>query len=281
MTFVKTLCGATALALTLSTAAQAEGPNADTVVASVGDTDITLGQMIVARSRLPQQFQSLPPEVLFNGIVDQLIQQQLLADAAGDVTAEIATIVAHEQRSLLAGSFMDEITATDVTEEALQEAYDARFADIDSEEEYNASHLLVETAEEAEAAKARIDAGEDFAEVARDVSTGPSGPNGGNLGWFGKGQMVAPFEEAVLSMEAGDVVGPVETQFGFHVITLNEKRKQAAPAFEDVRAQLFSEVQEAAIQERLTALEANTTVTRPAPGAFDPEIISTFDLFEN
>ena len=282
MTPIKTLFGSVALVLASAGTTVAQDANIDTVVATVGDTEITLGQMIIARSRLPQQYQTLPPEMLFAGVIDQLIQQQLLADAAGDTApARVEVTLQHERRSLMAGEFIQDITADATSEEALQAAYDARFADVEGEEEYNASHLLVDTAEEAEAAKARVEGGEEFATVAQEVSTGPSGPNGGNLGWFGTGQMVPAFENAVVDMEVGDVVGPVETQFGFHVITLNEKRVKAAPAFEDVRQQIFAEVQEAAIQARLAELEAATTITRPEEGAFDPSLILTFDLFEN
>jgi peptidyl-prolyl cis-trans isomerase C len=175
---------------------------------------------------------------------------------------------------------INDITVAATTDEAIQAAYEARFADAESEEEFNASHLLVETEQEAVAAKERIDGGEDFAEVAKEVSTGPSGPNGGNLGWFGAGQMVTEFEDAVMNMEIGDVAGPVETQFGFHVITLNEKRIKEAPALEDVRSQLLSEVQEAAIQARLTELTEATDVVRPEEGAFDPELLNNLDLLE-
>ncbi|MEJ6396550.1 peptidylprolyl isomerase [Yoonia sp. 208BN28-4] len=274
-----TLLGSAALMAGLATAASAQ--DADTVIATVGDTEITLGQMIITRAQLPQQYAQLPDDVLFIGILDQLIQQQLLADALGDAPARVEYALENERRTLMAGETINDITREAITDEAVQAAYDERFADVEPATEYNASHLLVETEEEAIAAKARVeDDGEEFADVARDVSTGPTGPNGGNLGWFGAGQMVPEFEQAVMDMEVGSVAGPVQTQFGWHVIALNEVRDAELPSLDSVRQEITGQLQEAAIQERLTALEEEITVTRPEEGAFDPALISNLDLLE-
>lgn len=234
--------------------------------------------MIITRTQLPQQYQSLPADVLFEGVLDQLIQQELLASALEDVPARVTMALRNEERSLKAGEVINDITVGATSDEALQEAYNARYENAEAETEYNASHLLVETAEEAEAAKARVEAGEAFADVAKEVSTGPSGPSGGELGWFGAGQMVTEFEDAVMNMDVGAVVGPVETQFGFHVITLNETRVKEAPTLEEVRQELFGQVQEAAIQARLAELIATTDVERPEDGEFDAELLNNLDL---
>jgi peptidyl-prolyl cis-trans isomerase C len=273
-----TFFGATALIASLSTAVIAQ--DADTVVATVGETDITLGQMIITRAQLPQQYAQLPDEVLFQGVLDQLIQQQLLADAMGKAPARVEYALQNERRTLLAGELINKISSEAVTDEAIQAAYDARFADATPATEYNASHLLVETEEEAIAAKARVEAGEEFADVARDVSTGPTGPNGGNLGWFGEGQMVPAFEAAVVSMEVDGLSDPVQTQFGWHVITLNESRDSSLPSLDSVRQELAGEIQEAAVQELLAELEEANPVERPDADAFDPALISNLDLIE-
>jgi peptidyl-prolyl cis-trans isomerase C len=273
-----TFFGATALIASLSTAVIAQ--DADTVIATVGETDITLGQMIITRAQLPQQYAQLPDEVLFQGVLDQLIQQQLLADAMGKAPARVEYALQNERRTLLAGELINKISSEAVTDEAIQAAYDARFADATPATEYNASHLLVETEEEAIAAKARVEAGEEFADVARDVSTGPTGPNGGNLGWFSEGQMVPAFEAAVVSMEVDGLSDPVQTQFGWHVITLNESRDSSLPSLDSVRQELAGEIQEAAVQELLAELEEANPVERPDADAFDPALISNLDLIE-
>jgi len=275
-----TFIGAFALSLAAS-AAMAQDATADTVIATVNGTEITLGQMIITRAQLPQQYADLPDEVLFGGVLDQLIQQQLLADSLEVTPARVTYAVQNEERSLKAGEVINNITLGAVDEDTLNAAYDARYADALPSAEFNAAHLLVETEDEALAAKARVTDGEVFADVARDVSTGPTGPNGGNLGWFGTGQMVPAFEEAVAAMSVGDISDPVQTQFGWHVINLIETRNAEAPDFDTVRQELFGQVQEAAIQARLTELTDAATVVRPEDGAFDPNLISNIDLLDN
>lgn len=273
-----TLMGAASIALFTVTSAAAQ--DADTVVATVGETDITLGEMIITRAQLPQQYSQFPDEVLFEGILDQLIQQQLLADQLESVPDRVELALTNERRSLLAGEVINEISLEAVTEAALQAAYDEAVADMEQTQEFNASHLLVETEEEAVAAKERIDAGEDFAEVAKETSTGPTGPNGGNLGWFGPGQMVPEFEATVQSLEVGEVSDPVQTQFGWHVVTLNETRESALPTLDELRGELSNEIQTAAIDARLATIREGIEVTMPEEGAFDPAILKNLDLLE-
>ncbi|SEW42529.1 peptidyl-prolyl cis-trans isomerase C [Cognatiyoonia koreensis] len=273
-----TLWASAACFLTFGSGAIAQ--DANTVVATVGDTEITLGEMIITRAQLPAQYEQFPAEIIFQGILDQLVQQQLLADSVGDEPDRVKYALVNERRALMAGETINAITTEAVTDAAVQAAYDARFDGVEPATEYNASHLLVETEEEALAAKARIDGGEEFADVARDVSTGPTGPNGGNLGWFGAGSMVPEFEAAVMALEVGAVSDPVQTQFGWHVVTLNETRLEEQPELDALRQQLSSEIQEAAIQEVLEELRAETEITLPEEGAFDPALLLNLDLLE-
>ena len=274
-----TFFGAMALSLA-ATGVFAEGETAATVVATVDGTEITLGQMIIARAQLPQQYAQLPDDVLFEGILDQLVQQQVLADGFGEAPARVDYAITNERRSLLAGEEINRITMTTVTEEAVKAAYDAKFADSAPSTEYNASHLLVETEEEALAAKARIDAGEDFATVAKEVSTGPTGPNGGNLGWFGAGQMVPEFEEAVKAMSPGEVSEPVKTQFGWHVIKLDEKRQKEAPALDEVKDELETQVRQVKAQALIEETTEAADVDRSAADAVDPTVLTNLGLLE-
>ncbi|MDP5086762.1 MAG: peptidylprolyl isomerase [Yoonia sp.] len=275
-----TFLGAAAVTALMTTGATAQDVTADTIVATVGDTEITLGEVIIARTQLPPQFAQFPNEVLFEGIIDQLIQQQLLADVLTETPAVVEYTLNNERRSLLAAQVITEIAETSITEADIQAAYDMRFADAVEIEEFNASHLLVETEEEAAAAKARIDEGAAFADVARDVSIGPTGPNGGNLGWFGKGAMVPAFEDQITSLEVGGVSEPFETQFGWHVATLMEVRVQPQPTLEDLRREITAELQEAAITARLEELAAAQTIVEPEAGQFDPNLIDQIDLLD-
>ena len=275
-----TLLGAAATVLVMSTAATAQDATAATVVAKVGDTEITLGEMIVARSQLPQQFAQMSNELLFGGIVDQLVQQQLLADAIESVPTRIDYILTNERRSMLAADVVTTIAETSVTEDMIAAAYDERFADAEEVLEFRASHLLVETEEEAADAKARIDEGAAFADVARDVSTGPTGPSGGDLGWFGEGAMVPEFETAITSLEIGGVSDPFETQFGWHVATLVEERAKPLPTLEESRGEIAAELQEAAITAYLEELSADAVIERPEEGAFDVNLLDRVELLD-
>ncbi|WP_371038055.1 peptidylprolyl isomerase [Rhodosalinus sp. FB01] len=281
---IRSLAATLALAVALPATAQdtAATPGADTVVATVNGQEITLGHMVVARTSLPQQYRQLPDDVLFEGILDQMIQQTLLAQQTGDTLSTRARVALENERRLLrAGDAVETIIGEVVTDEALRAAYEARSADADLGTEYNASHILVETEEEARDLVRQLEQGADFGELAMAHSTGPSGPSGGELGWFGPGMMVPPFEEAVMAMEVGAVSEPVETQFGWHVITLNDTRSQAAPPLDEVREELAEEIRQAAVTERLEALRAEAEITMPDEGAMDPSALSDTSILEN
>ena len=256
-------------------------PDADSVIATVNGTEITLGQMIMARTTLPQQYLSLPDEVLFNGILDQLIQQSVLAQTVGDDTPRSVQIaLENERRALLAAAVVDDILKDAVTDEALQKAYDEAFANAEPTREWNASHILVETEEEAAALITRLDAGEEFAALAQEASSDSSAASGGQLGWFESGMMVPDFEAAVIALEVGAVSAPVQTQFGWHVVKLNETRLREIPTLEQVADELRPQVERAAVQARLDELTAAATVERPGEG-IDPALIKNLDLLEN
>jgi len=256
-----------------------DAPTRDTVVASVNGTDITLGELIAATARLPADYQQLPPEFLFDGMVSQLIQQQLLADTITEVPDRVAITLANEERSLLAGEAVNDFLSGTVTEEAIQAAYDAQYNAESAQTEYSAAHILVATEEEAQAVIERLSAGEDFAALAQELSTDTgSGAAGGDLGWFTADMMVEPFGTAVTTLEPGVVSAPVETQFGWHVIRVNESRQQQLPPLDLVRAQIEGELQQAAIEEHLAGLEAEAEITRPEAGAFDPTLINAIEM---
>jgi peptidyl-prolyl cis-trans isomerase C len=258
--------------------AQETPATADTVVATVNGTEITVGHMLVVRARLPQEYQQLEPQVLFDGILDQLIQQTVLGQTAGELNTANRLILENEERALLSSQTIASTARDATTEEAIQTVYDETFGAASGETEYNAAHILVETEQEAAAIIAELDGGADFAALAQERSVGPSGPNGGDLGWFGAGMMVQPFEEAVFALEPGAVSGPVQTQFGWHVILLKETRQKEAPTLDEVRDDLVEQVQRAAVDAQVTALEGEADIDRPEAGAFDPAIINDFTL---
>jgi peptidyl-prolyl cis-trans isomerase C len=262
-----------------ATAAESAAPmTLDTVIASVNGTEITLGHMLVLRARLPQEYQQLEPQVLFDGILDQLVQQTVLGQEAGELDSVNKLLLANEERALLSSQVIAETARAATTDEAIQAVYDAEYASAGGEMEYNASHILVETEDEAKAIVAEIEGGADFATLATERSTGPSGPSGGDLGWFGAGMMVEPFETAVFALEPGQVSAPVQTQFGWHVIRLNETREKPAPTLDEVRDQIVEQIQRAAVEAQVNALQAEADITLPEPGSIDPAVLNDMSL---
>jgi len=274
-----TFLSAAALSLTLMLPAQAEdAPGVDTVLATVDGVEITLGHVIQTRQTLPPQYQQLSADVLFPGILDQLIQQTVLSASVKGEPKSVALAMENQRRSLMANLAIDTILATAVTDEKLQAEYDAAYGNVEAGQEYNAAHILVETEEKAKELVAEARGGADFAELAKEHSTGPSGPNGGSLGWFGAGMMVPPFEEATFALEVGAISDPVQTQFGWHVIKLNETRAIEAPSLDEVRGELEAAVQQKAVEAQVLAMTAAANVDRSGAEGIDPSVLDQLSL---
>ena len=268
------------LAFALSSPILAEGQSAETVVATVNEVQITLGQMIALRETLPEQYQSMPEDVLFKGIMDQLVQQEVLRQSVADLSPRDTASIENDLRGYVSGVAIQAIVQTAVTDEALQAAYDARFKDAVPLTEYNASHILVDTQEAAEKLKTDLAAGADFAALAKANSTDTgSGANGGDLGWFGLGAMVKPFEDAVIAAKVGEVSGPVQSDFGWHLILVKETRVAANPPLDQIRDELATQIENAAIEAKLAELQAAATITREGEG-IDPVILKNSALID-
>lgn len=270
-----------AMPLTAQDQAEAPALTSETVVATVNGVDITLGHMIAARATLDERYSQIPADQLYDGILQQLVQQEALSQSfQGELPNRVEIQLENEKRSLRAGEALEGVLQTAVTEEALQSLYDERFGELSPEEEYNASHILVETEEEAIAVKEALDGGADFAATAREKSTGPSGPNGGELGWFGPGTMVPEFETATTSLTLGQVSEPVQTQFGWHVIKLNDKREADIPSLDDVRADLATEIQREMANRTIEETAASAEVIMRDGLEVDPAILTQVELLD-
>lgn len=278
MKLLQIMANLTVAAGLLTSAANAQSSvDSDVVVATVNGEEIKMGHVVMVYDTLPQQYKSLPAEQVFQGIVEQIIQQTVLAQAAANPNSKyIEFAVDNERRILTASQMIDEITTEATSEDKLQAYYDARYQSVDLGREYNASHILVESEEEAKDLIVKLSDGADFAALAQEFSTGPSGPNGGSLGWFGQGRMVAPFEQAVMSLTVGEVSPlPVQTQFGWHVIILNDMRAVQAPAFEEVSGEIAAELQRVAIEERVKVMVDGAAVVRVDQSTLNVDAVKT------
>ncbi|MEY3004791.1 MAG: hypothetical protein RLZZ491_1967 [Pseudomonadota bacterium] len=276
---MKTFIASAALSalLALPVAAQ-DDVGAATVLATVDGTDITLGHVISMVRLLPPEYQGLPDNVLFDGLLEQLVQQQVLASLAERDLGWLEQLgLENERRAFLAATLLDRIGNEPISDAALQAEFDAQFGSAGPVTEYNANHILVQTQADAEAVIAALAEGADFAQLAQERSIGPSGPNGGALGWFTAGMMVPSFEEAVFALAVGEVSPPVETQFGWHVIVLNETREQAPPTLDDVRAELEDGLRRARVEAAIEEMTQAATIARPEI-QIDPSVIRDLDL---
>jgi peptidyl-prolyl cis-trans isomerase C len=256
-----------------------ETPTADTVVVTVNGTDITLGHIIALSARLPEQYQGLEDKVLFDGVLDQLIQQSLLSSLVDRKATRLRLSAENEARAFFATAAIEKIQATAATDEKVTAAYQQTYTSATPQQEFKASHILLKTEQEALDVIQELNDGAVFAEVAKAKSTGPSGPRGGDLGWFGLGQMVPEFEVAVTALKTGEISRPVETQFGWHVITVTGKRDRPAPALEQVRADIEQELKRNATTAQIEALEAAATIVR-SEIEFDPSLIRNDGLLD-
>ena len=212
-------------------------------VASVNCETIWLDQVMQAAEVLPPEYRNKPMQEYFGDIVADIIDTKLAAKAGeaakltDDPLVQDAMKLAGER--ILAEAWLAVTVREKMTDEALQQAYDTFVADEASREQITASHILVAAKDDAVAIIKNLNDGADFAEIAKEKSTGPSGPNGGELGTFGRGQMVPAFETAAFALPAGGFSAtPVQTQFGWHVIKVSEKAVKPAPSFDDMRDQL-------------------------------------------
>lgn len=266
-------CMSAAVSLALALPAAAADVTADTVVATVNGKNITMGDLLVVKEGLPAQYQQLPDDVLMNGLIEQLVQQTVLADSVeGKLTKREEIGLGATERAFLAGTALERVAATAVTEDAVKAAYDEQYAKVEPGKEYHARHILVPTEDEAKAVEKAIADGGDFATVANEKTQDPSGKaNGGDLGWFGAGMMVPEFEEAVTTLQPGQVSQPVQTQFGWHVIKLEEVRDAAVPALDEVRPQIETQLQQAAVQAELTKATESAKIERTE--GIDPSVL--------
>ena len=245
-----------------STMAQA---NDQISVGKVSGKDIWLDDVLRAAERLPEEFQQTPLENYYAQLVADIIDSQLAAAAARndgfDQEPEIADAMKMAANRVLAESWLAEKVRADVTETAIQNAYDKFVADTASREQVTASHILLETEADAKAVIAALQDGGDFAALAKEKSTGPSGPNGGALGTFGRGQMVSAFETAAFDLAVGSYSDtPVQTQFGWHVIKVDGKDIAPAPDLESMRAQLANNLSTQALGRLLEELRATQDI---------------------
>lgn len=213
------------------------------------------------------QGQSFPQEKL----IEELVQRELLVQDAIqkklDQNEAFANRLVTIKNSLLSqAAIQNHLESSPISDADIEAEYNANIADAGTE--YKARHILLKTEEEAKKIIAELNKGADFAALAKTKSTGPSGPQGGDLGWFTGGQMVPPFSEAAIALEDGKyTTEPVKTQFGWHVILKEGSRAQTPPPFESIKEQLRPMLQRKKMQSYLDSLRQAAKIELLLPTA--------------
>ncbi|MEK9661546.1 MAG: peptidylprolyl isomerase [Alphaproteobacteria bacterium] len=244
--------------------------NPDAIVARIGDAEITAGDVAQAYGELPQEYRQLPMAVLFPQLLDQLINRQLMLQQGLvqklDEDAGIRADIDAYRDFLIQKAYLDRYLAKNVTEDMLRAEYDATTGKEEGKPQVKASHILLQSEDDAKAIIKELGDGADFAQLARDKSTGPSASQGGDLGYFNREQMVAPFADAAFAMDEGETSAePVKTQFGWHVIKVTGKRTQPPPSFEDVRGQIEDRLTRDVLEAHMAELREATPVEKFNP----------------
>ncbi len=217
------------------------------VVASVNGKEIRLDDVKGVQQQLPAPYSSYPLQMIFPQLVDILIDRNLVAAEARsqgvDKKEQVIETLARVEEQVLERVFMQQYIRDKLTEEALRAQYDKSVANEAGAEQVRARHILVETEAEAKAIIDELAGGADFEKLATERSTGPSSSKGGDLGYFGAEEMVKEFSEAAFALQPGETTkAPVQTQFGWHVIKVEDRRAAEPPSFEESKDQLTAEV---------------------------------------
>lgn len=248
------------------------------VLASVNGAEITDDDVRIATQdlgpTLPQQLKGPARDTyVLDYLIDlKLASTQAAKDGMGDTPDFTRQMAYYRDKTLMEG-LLGNLAKSAVTDEAEHKVYDDVAKQQKPEDEYHARHILVPTEDEAKAALARVKGGEDFAKVADEVSKDP-GSQGGDLGWFTKDKMVPEFAEATAKLDKGQISDPVKSQFGWHVIQLEDKRQKTFPPFEQVKDQVARYVVQKAQSDAIMKLRDGAKIERmepPAPpAAADP-----------
>jgi peptidyl-prolyl cis-trans isomerase C len=240
-------------------------PVSDTsaVVATVNGTPITEQGLAVYQQQRHSRRPNDPASQDRDAVLEELINLELARQAGVqqglDQKPDIVLQIDQQRRAVIAAAAIQhQLQVNPVSDEELKKLYDDNVGD---GKEYKARHILVEDQQKASDLIVELDEGADFSELAKQHSTGPSGKTGGELGWFSASQMVKPFSDALAGMEKGTYTKePVQTQFGWHVIILDDSRESTVPSFEQVKAQLKMMAQNQRVQDYVASLRSNATI---------------------
>jgi peptidyl-prolyl cis-trans isomerase C len=242
------------------------------VVATVNGHAISEADLALAEAEIGNELGNLPESTRRRVLVEFMIENQLFAEAAEAEKlgsgADFDKRMAFWRQRALRDAYFEKTVKASIGEDAARAIYDDKVKQLNPEDEVQARHILVASEEEANKLITRIAGGEDFAQLAKENS-GDAGSKaqGGMLGYFGKGQMVPQFEDAAFALQKGQVSKPVQSQFGWHVIKVEDRRQKPPPSFDEVKDRLIGSMVQSKAQNIATELRAKAKIEY-----VDPEI---------
>ncbi|MBR0793691.1 peptidylprolyl isomerase [Bradyrhizobium manausense] len=259
------LAGSLALALFLAFAGPIRAAD-DPVLAKVNGAEIKKSDVTMAEEELGPSLAQMDPATKDENVLSFLIDMKIVSKAAEDKkvadSEEFKKRMAFARNRLLMDSLLAQEGKAATNDDAMKKVYEEASKQITGEQEVRARHILVETEDEAKAVKAELDKGADFAELAKKKSKDPGSADGGDLGFFTKEQMVPEFSAVAFSLEPGKISDPVKSQFGWHIIKVEEKRNRKAPEFDQVKPQIEQYVTRKAQADYVAKLRAEAKVER-------------------
>lgn len=268
---------AASLALLLLSNGPLHAQEKDPLVAKVNSVEVHQSDLAVAEDeagQIPQMSPEAKQDYLVQFVADMILVSKAAQDKKFGDSADFKRKLEFARKKLLMEGLLQSVGKEALTDEAMHKVYDEAVKQISEEKEVNARHILFratagdekagkEAEDKAKAVIVRLKKGEDFAKVATEVTEDPSGKaNGGDLGYFTKEQMVPEFSDAAFKLEKGQISEPVKSQFGWHVIKVEDKRTKQAPKFEDVKPQIESFVVRKAQADLVTKLRADAKIER-------------------
>jgi peptidyl-prolyl cis-trans isomerase C len=238
----------------------------DKVLAKVNGSEIRQSDVALAEEELAASLAQMDPTTKEQNVLSFLIDMKIVAKAAEDQKVQdsddFKKRMAFTRNRLLMDSLLASEGKTATNDDAMKKVYADASKEISGEQEVHARHILVETEDEAKAVEDELKKGADFAELAKKKSKDPGASDGGDLGFFTKDQMVPEFSAVAFSLEPGKVSDPVKTQFGWHVIKVEEKRNRKAPDFDQVKSQIETYVARKAQADYVSKLRDAAKVER-------------------
>src|SRR5215472_4944229 len=238
----------------------------DKVLAKVNGTEIRQSDVALAEEELGQSLAQMDPATKDENVLAFLIDLKIVAKAAEDRkiadTDDFKRRMAFTRNRLLMDSLLASEGKAATTDDAMKKVYEEASKQISGEQEVHARHILVETEDEAKTIKADLDKGADFAELAKKKSKDPGASDGGDLGFFTTDQMVPEFSAVAFSLDPGKVSDPVKSQFGWHIIKVEEKSNRKPPEFDQVKGQIETYVTRKAQAEYVGKLREAAKIER-------------------